>query len=190
MNQAKGRVPALSMISACLRGAPSGVFVTLICVHESNSRMIWSKGKPAAITALTTASGAIQGTRRSAAQPIRCWLVSLEPTLSLTCFDLNPELIMIGLPSSAVFTCSKNSASRRRFANSESLGVLSNCLWLVAVSSSSEKCSVRFIFYSTNLSWPENQQRSQNNTRLSPSRLCRDFPTSSGWRGCCCPLCQ
>ena len=137
---AKGRVPARSMMSACLRG----LSLMLTCVHASNSRMIWSKGRPASMIVRTTASGDMPGTLKSAAQPVRCWLVSLLPTLSLTCFDRKAELIMIGLPSSASLTRSKNSASFCKLAVSYSFGVLSNCLWLVAVSSASVKCGVTF----------------------------------------------
>ena len=143
----KGRTPCLSIISLEFRGAASGVFGTEICVHEANSRMIWSNPILLAIQASTTSRGFIPGTRISAAQPRRCWLVSLEPTESLTFFDRNPLLIITGLPPTAVLTCWRSSASRLRFAVSCSLGVLSHPLRSAAserVSSSRVKLMVRF----------------------------------------------
>ena len=124
----KGRTPCLSIISLESRGAASGVFGTEICVQELYSKIIWSNPILPAIQASTTPRGVIPGTRISAAQPRRCWLVSLEPTASFTSFYRNPLFTMTGLPPTTILTRWRSSASRLRFAISCSSGVLSQPL--------------------------------------------------------------
>ena len=137
-----------SMINAWRRGVSAGWDTTEMWVHRSNSRMTWSNGRSLAITALTTSSGVIPGTRRSAAQPTLCCEESFDPTASFTAFDRNALLTMIGLPPSSSLTCSKKIARRTRFVLSVSLGSLDSSLCSVVVSSSSEKWALSSVVMS------------------------------------------
>lgn len=128
--------------------------------------------------ARTTISGVIPGTRMSAAQPNLCWLLSLLPTESFTALLRKAEFTMIGLPSSLAFTNSRNCASRVKLAVSAALGVLSNCRWLVIVSSSSVKWGVRFTAFPL---------PSQPSCRSCLGSTCWCRRKNSGWLPRLCP---
>ena len=65
-------------------------------------------------------------TRISAAQPIRCCDVSLDPTASFTCLQRKAEFTVIAFLPRTSLTSSRNRAKRSKLAISASLGVLSN----------------------------------------------------------------
>jgi len=145
----------------------------LMCVQASYSRMIWSNGKCS--NALTTASGAIPGTRKSQANP-SLWLeVSLLPTASFTALERKALLIIIGLPPSVVFTVSRNSANRLRFANSPALGLLSSSLCSVCVNSARLKCGVTWM-----LRPGSSQTSSDRPGPASPSSTAKDCHQGRG----------
>ena len=144
-------------------------------VQESNSSITWSNGILASMQAWTTCLGVRPGTRMSAAQPSRCWLVSRDPTASLTALERNAELTKIGLPSRAR-TCSSSSATRTKLATSVALGVLSRFLRAAiseTVNSSRVKLGLKFIVFSTIslLPFPRRVTQNRNRRRACPTGL-------------------